>query len=368
MPIPLVDLKAQYRSIKPEVDAAIQAVIDSCGFVMGKEMHAFEEQFARYCGVRHGVAVSNGSDALHLALVACGVQPGDEVITVPNTFVATTEAITRAGATIRFVDIDLRTFNMNADLLESAITTKTKAIIPVHLYGQMADMPAIMEVAQRHGLRVIEDAAQAHGATCAGKKAGSFGHAACFSFYPSKNLGAFGDAGMVVTNDDAIADRVRLLRDHGQLREKKYIHGIEGYCFRMDTIQAAVLLVKLRYLDTWNAARRRHAARYAELLRGTEVITPYVLPQNEHVYHIYGVRLPRRDAVMQGLKARGIDARVHYPIPIHLQPAYARLGHKRGDFPATDRAVAEVLSLPMYPELTEEHIAEVAGAMRELLA
>ncbi len=367
MAIPLVDLKAQYATIKAEVDPAIMSVVESCGFVMGKEMYAFEEEFARYCGVKHGVAVSNGTDALHLALLACGVGPGDEVITVPNTFVATTEAITRAGGVIKFADIDVRTFNMDPDKLKKAISRRTKAILPVHLYGQLADMDPIMEIANKHGLIVIEDAAQAHGATYNGKRGGQFGMAGCYSFYPGKNLGAYGDAGMVVTNDDAVAEKVRLLRDHGQDRSKKYTHAIEGFCFRMDGIQAAVLRVKLRHLDDWNAARRRHAARYAELLKGTEVIPPYVMPQAEHVYHIYGARMPRRDVVMAGLKARGIDARVHYPIPVHLQPAYARLGHKPGAFPATEQAVAEVMSLPIYAEMTDAQLQEVAGAVRELL-
>jgi len=367
MPIPLVDLKAQYQSIKAEIDPAIMAVVESCSFIMGKEMYAFEEEFAGYCGVKHGIAVSNGSDALHLALVACGVGAGDEVITVPNTFIATTEAITRAGANIRFADIDLPTFNMNPDLLEKAITRKTKAILPVHLYGQIADMDPIMAIAKKHGLAIVEDAAQAHGATYNGKRAGNFGSVACFSFYPGKNLGAYGDGGMVVTNDDAIAEKVRLLRDHGQDRSKKYTHAIEGYCFRLDTIQAAVLRVKLRHLDDWNAARRRHAARYGELFQGTDVIPPHVLPQSEHVYHIYGARMPRRDQVMNALKARGIDARIHYPIPVYVQPPYKRLGFKMGDFPATDQAVAEVISLPMYAELADAQINEVAEVVKETL-
>jgi dTDP-4-amino-4,6-dideoxygalactose transaminase len=367
MPIPLVDLKAQYQSIKSEIDPAIMAVVESCSFVMGKEMYAFEEEFARYCGVKHGIAVSNGSDALHLALVACGIGPGDEVITVPNTFIATTEAISRAGAQIRFVDIDVRTFNMNADLLEKVITPRTKAVLPVHLYGQICDMDPIMDIARKHGLIVVEDAAQAHGATYKGKRAGHWGQAACFSFYPGKNLGAYGDAGMVVTNDDTIAEKLRLLRDHGQDRSRKYTHAIEGYCFRMDTIQAAVLRVKLRHLDDWNAARRRHAARYAQLFAGTEVIPPYVLPGSEHVYHIYGARLPRRDAVMAALKGRGIDARIHYPIPVYLQPAYKHMGFKPGDFPATDQAVAEVISLPIYAEMTDAQIEEIAGTVKEAL-
>jgi dTDP-4-amino-4,6-dideoxygalactose transaminase len=367
MAIPLVDLKAQYQTIKAEIDPAIMAVVESCGFVMGKEMYAFEEEFARYCGVKHGIAVSNGSDALHLGLLACGIGPGDEVITVPNTFVATTEAITRAGATIRFVDIDVRTFNLDPALLEKAITRKTKAIIPVHLYGQLCDMDPIMDIAKKHGLTVLEDAAQSHGATYKGKRGGAWGQAACYSFYPGKNLGAYGDAGMVVTNDDAVAEQVRLLRDHGQDRSRKYTHAIEGYCFRMDGIQAAVLRVKLRHLDDWNAARRRHAAHYAELFNSTEVITPYLLPDSEHVYHIYGARMPKRDAVMAELKARGIDARIHYPIPVHLQPAYQRLGHKLGDFPATEKAVAEVMSLPIYAEMTAAQQEQVAGAVKDVL-
>ena len=367
MPIPLVDLKAQYQAIKAEIDPAIMAVVESCGFVMGKEMYAFEEEFARYCGVKHGIAVSNGSDALHLALQASGVGPGDEVITVPNTFVATTEAITRVGAEIRFVDIDVRTFNMNPALLEKALTRKTKAILPVHLYGLLADMDPIMAFAKKHSLIVIEDAAQSHGATYNGKRAGHFGVSACFSFYPGKNLGAYGDAGMVVTNDDGVAERIRLLRDHGQDRSRKYTHAVEGYCFRMDSIQAAVLRVKLRHLDAWNAARREHAAYYGKLFKGSDVIPPYVPPTSEHVYHIFGARLPRRDVVLNGLKARGIDARIHYPIPVHMQPACQRLGLKVGDFPATDQAVAEVISLPIYAEMTDAQIEEVAGAVKELL-
>jgi dTDP-4-amino-4,6-dideoxygalactose transaminase len=364
--IPLVDLKAQYAAIKGEIDAAIQRVVDACDFVMGKEMVAFEQDFAAYCGVRHAIGVSTGSDALTLALLACGIGPGDEVITVPNTFIATTEAITHVGATIRFVDIDDATYTMDPDCLEEAITPRTRAILPVHLYGQMAPMDAIVDIARRHSLWVIEDAAQAHGARWKGQRAGSVGDVACFSFYPSKNLGAYGDGGMVVTNNDAIAERLRLLRDHGQNRERKYEHLTEGFCARLDTIQAAILRVKLRYLDSWNAQRRAHARLYGELLDGSSITPPYVRPEAEHVYHIYAVWVPQRDRIMAEMVRHGIGVRVHYPIPLHLQPAYKRLGLGPGSFPAAERATAHILSLPMYAELTKEQIEHVAYTLRHV--
>ncbi|MGB9593666.1 MAG: DegT/DnrJ/EryC1/StrS family aminotransferase, partial [Anaerolineae bacterium] len=295
MAVPFVDLKAQYAALKPEIDRAIQAVVDRCDFILGQAVSEFEAEFARFCEVRYAIGVANGTDALRLGLLAAGIGPGDEVITAANTFIATTEAISQTGAAFRLVDVDERTYNLNPALLEEAITPRTRAILPVHLYGQSADMDPILDVARRHNLVVMEDACQAHGARYKGRRAGSMGHLAAFSFYPAKNLGAYGDAGAVVTNDEALARRLDLLRNHGQ--KSKYEHVMEGYCSRLDTLQAAVLRVKLRYLDAWNARRRQVAAWYNERLADLPVVRPHVMPDVEHVYHLYVIRTERRDAL-----------------------------------------------------------------------
>ena len=360
--VPFVDLGAQYRSIKSEIDAAIQQVLDTSHFVLGDEVEAFEREFAAFCGTAHGVAVNSGTSALHLALLAAGIGPGDEVITVPFTFVATAAAIGYTGARPVFVDIDDRSFTMDPGAIQAAITPRTKAIIPVHLYGQTADIDPIREIASRHGLTVIEDAAQAHGARYKNRPAGGLGDLGCFSFYPSKNLGACGEGGMVVTNRADFAARLRLLRDWGQ--ESKYRHAIRGFNARMEGFQGAILRVKLRHLTEWTDARHRHAARYHVLLADAGLTLPSEMPCATHVYHLYTVRTRGRDELQAALTADGIHTGLHYPTPVHLQVAYADLGYTRGDFPASERAAGDVLSLPMFPELTEEQIQTVAASVR----
>ena len=362
--IPFVDLKAQYRSIKPEVTAAIAGVLESCEFTLGSEVAAFEEEFAAYCRAEHGVGVNSGTSALHLALLAAGVGPGDEVITVPFTFLATVSAIDYTGARPVFVDVDPRTLTMDPAALEAAITPRTRAVIPVHLYGRPADMDPIVAIARRHGLVVIEDAAQAHGADYKGRRVGTLGDMACFSFYPGKNLGAYGEGGLVVTDSPEYTRTLRMLRDWGA--EKKYEHVLKGYNYRMEGIQGAVLRVKLRHLDDWTEARRAAAARYDELLVDSGVETPPPAPDARHVYHIYAVRTASRQAWQDALQQQGIQTGVHYPVPVHLQPAFADLGYRAGQFPASERAAKEVLSLPMFPELSAEQCETVCGAVRRL--
>ena len=362
--IPFVDLKAQYQGIKAEVNAAIQGVLDSCQFTLGSEVLAFEQEFAAYCRAQHGIGVNTGTSALHMALLAAGVGRGDEVITVPFTFVATVSAIDYTGATPVFVDIDPQTFTMDPAKLEAAITSKTKAIIPVHLYGQCADMDPILAIAKGHGLVVIEDACQAHGAEYKGRRAGSMGDMGCFSFYPGKNLGAYGEAGMVVTDNSDFTRTIRMLRDWGA--EKKYHHVLKGYNFRMEGIQGAVLRVKLRHLEAWTEARRTAAAHYDRLLASSGVATPRAMAHNRHVYHIYAVRTGSRKAWQDTLLAQGIQSGIHYPTPVHLLPAFADLGYREGQFPRSERAANEVLSLPMFPELTEAQCEEVACAIKYL--
>lgn len=361
--IPFVDLKAQYYSIKDEIDRAIANVLESCQFVLGKEVATFEEEFAAYCQTHHAIAVNSGTSALHLALLASGVGPGDEVITVPFTFVATVAAICYTGAKPIFVDINPRSFTMDVTQIEKAITKRTKAILPVHLYGQPADMDPILEMAKHHNLLVIEDAAQAHGAEYKGKRVGGLGDMGCFSFYPGKNLGAYGEGGMVVTNNPDYARSIRMLRDWGQ--DRKYYHDLKGYNYRLEGMQGAILRVKLRHLEAWTEARRAHARRYNELLAGNGVRTPEEMPFARHVYHIYAVRTPQREALQRALSEKGIQTGIHYPIPVHLQKAYADLGYQSGDFPHSERAANEVLSLPMYPELSDENIEIVSAAVRE---
>lgn len=362
--VPFVDLKAQYRSIKDEVNAAILGVIERCEFTLGSEVAAFEKEFAAYCQVEHGIGVNTGTSALHLALLAAGVGPGDEVITVPFTFVATVSAIDYTGAKPVFVDIDPKTFTMDVNAIEAAITDKTKAIIPVHLYGQTADMDPILEIARKRGLVVIEDACQAHGAEYKGRRAGSMGHMGCFSFYPGKNLGAYGEGGMVVTNSPDFTRTIRMLRDWGA--EKKYQHVLKGYNFRLEGIQGAVLRVKLKYLEAWTEARRAAAARYDQWFAGSSVSTPCVRPDARHVYHLYAIRTQHRQAWQDTLLAQGIQTGIHYPTPVHLLPAFADLGYEAGQFPHAEAAAREVLSLPMFPELTAAQGEQVAQAVLAL--
>ncbi len=364
--IPLVDLKAQYSAIQPAVDSAISRVLQNTTFIMGPEVTAFERAFAGYCGVRHCVGVGSGTAALELVLRALDIGPGDEVITVSHTFIATAEAISAVGATPVFVDIDPATYNLNPTALEAAITPHTRAIMPVHLYGQPADMRTIGEIASRHSVPVIEDAAQAHAATWEGKRVGNLAQAACFSFYPGKNLGAYGDAGAVTTDDDTLAERVRLLRNHG--RHDKYLHEIKGYGHRIDALQAAILGAKLPYLDGWTAARRRLAARYGELLADTDFVLPHVHPSADPAWHLYVIRTPQRHRLLNVLKAAGVGAGVHYPIPLHLQPAYADLGHSAGDFPVTEAVAESCLSLPLYPELSDAQQDQVVAALHSFLS
>jgi dTDP-4-amino-4,6-dideoxygalactose transaminase len=365
MRVPFVDLQTQFESLRPEIEAGMLEVLTTASFIHGKHVHAFEEDFAHYLGARHAIGVGNGTDALYLALRASGIGPGDEVITAANTFIATTEAITGTGATIVLVDVDPVTYTLDPNLVEEAITSRTKAIIPVHLYGQPADMDAIMAIADRHGLLVIEDACQSHGAWYDGERTGTIGHIGCFSCYPGKNLGAYGDAGVMVTNDDALAARLRMLANHGSAQ--KYHHEIEGWNSRLDTIQAAVLGVKLPYLDQWNHLRREHAARYSELLANSGVTTPSVR-NSDHVWHLYVIETANRDELAAQLRERGIATGVHYPVPLHLQPAYRHLEYGIGSFPVTERAAARILSLPMFPELTASQIEYVAGAVHEIVA
>jgi dTDP-4-amino-4,6-dideoxygalactose transaminase len=364
--IPMVDLKAQYRAIRPEIDAAVQRVLESGQYVLGPEVAAFEEEFAACCRAPHAVAVNSGTSALHLALLAAGVGPGAEVVTVSFTFVATAAAVCYTGARPVFVDIDPRTWTMDPDRVEAAITPRTRAILPVHLHGRPADLDPLLRLAERHGLVLIEDAAQAHGAEYRGRRVGSCGHLACFSFYPGKNLGAYGEGGMVVTADAGAAGTVRGLRDWGQTQ--KYQHDVLAYNYRMEALQAAILRVKLRHLEAWTEARRAHAAAYGRLLADAGVGTPADPAHARHVYHVYAIRSARRDALQRGLASRGIQTGIHYPIPVHRQKGYADLGRASGDLQASERAAREVLSLPMYPELSGTQIAEVAAAVRETLA
>jgi len=364
--VPFLDLRAQHDPLRAELLAAIGEVIDRSAFAGGPMVAQLEEDFAAYCQTGVAVGVGSGTEALWLALLAQGIGPGDEVITVPNTFMATAEAISYCGAKPVFVDVDEQTYTLDPRQLERAITPRTKAVIPVHLFGQMADMDPIMEIAQRHCLMVIEDACQAHGAEYKGRRAGSIGHAGCYSFYPGKNLGAWGEAGAVVTNDRALAAKIRILRDHGQ--ETKYHHSCIGWNARMDGIQAAVLRVKLKGLDHGNAARRAHARRYDELLSGLEhLAVPPAAEYGVHVYHLYVVRVPERDRILQALAQRGIACGIHYPKPVHLQGAYRSLGLGLGSFPVAERCAGEFLSLPMFPELTPTQVETVARELKAVL-
>jgi dTDP-4-amino-4,6-dideoxygalactose transaminase len=366
--IPFVNLKAQYDSIKPEIDAAIASVITQTAFIGGTFVKEFEEAFARYCGVDHCVGVANGTDALFLALKALGVGAGDEVITVANSFIATSEAIRMAGAQVVFCDCDPVTYNIDVTQIERKITPKTKAIIPVHLYGQPADMDAILALAKKHNLRVIGDAAQAHGSEYKGRKIATLADITCFSFYPGKNLGAYGDAGALVTNNAEWANAARMVANHG--RTKKYDHDLEGVNSRLDGLQAAILTVKLRHLDAWTEGRRRNAYHYERALKGTGVLTPVELADVKAVYHLYVVRVPaaRRDQFQASLKAAGIDTGIHYPIALPYLNAYAQLGHSEADFPNALKYSKEIVSLPMFAELTPDQIDYIGRRVAEALA
>jgi dTDP-4-amino-4,6-dideoxygalactose transaminase len=363
---PLVDLHAQYASIKTDVDAAMRAVVDSAAFVGGPAVREFETAFAGFCECTRVVSCANGTDAIFLALRTLGVGPGDEVITVPNTFIATTEAISMAGATPVFVDVLEDTALIDATLIERAITSRTKAIIPVHLYGQPAAMAEVVEIARAHNLVVVEDAAQAHGARYRARRVGSLADAATFSFYPGKNLGAYGDGGAVAFSDPGHAKRCAMLRDHG--RTDKYLHELEGVNSRLDTLQAAVLLVKLARLEAWNESRRQVASWYLEVLHGAPGLTlPTVATDAESVWHLFVIRSARRAQIRAALEQAGIGTGIHYPVPLHLQPAYARLGFGPGSFPVAERLANDILSLPMYPELRRETVNQIAAIIRRAL-
>ena len=364
MRIEFNDLRPQHRQLREEILSAVEQVLDDGWFILGKQGETFEREFADFCDVAHCVGVGSGTEAIHLALLACGVRPGDEVLTASLTAVPTASAISFAGARPVFVEIDPRTFTMDPSDLRSKITQKTRAILPVHLYGQVADMDPILEIGRQYGIPVIEDACQAHGAEYKGRRAGSLGTMAAFSFYPTKNLGGCGDGGAITTNDPELADKLRLLRNYGQ--RKRYYHESKGYNSRLDEIQAAILRVKLRYLDRWNEIRRAKARLYSSLLRG--VVCPTEAEYARHIYHLYVVRTSRRDELQRHLAGVGIGTLIHYPVPVHLQDAYRDLGHARGHLPITERCANEILSLPLYPELPDERIVEVAEAINQFTA
>lgn len=372
--IPFVNLTKQYLTIKEEIDQAISRVLNRGWFILGEELASFEEAFARYCHANHAVGVGSGTEALHLSLLACGVKPGDEVITVPNTAVPTVSAIDFANAKPVFVDIDPETYTLDPDKLDeylkkryersdSQSTKKPKAVIPVHLYGHPADMDPIMDIARKYDMKVIEDACQAHGTEYKGKKVGSIGDAGCFSFYPTKNLGAYGDSGMVITDDEDIAKNLQMLRNYGE--EKKYYNVIRGFNSRLDEIHAAILKVKLNHLDRWNEIRRDYAGLYENLLRDSSIITPVEKKYAKHIFHLYVIRANERDKLQERLKDKGIVTSIHYPDPIHFQPVYQDMGYKKGDFPISEKYAAEILSLPLFPELTKDEIEFIAQAIME---
>ena len=359
----------QYRQLQAEIDPAVRSVLEKGVFILGENVARFEEEAAAYCGTRYAVAVANGTDALELAIKGMGLAEGDEVITTPFTFIATTEAICLSGAKPVLVDIEADTFNIDAARIEKAVTSKTKAIIPVHLFGQACDMDAVTAIAKKRGIRVIEDCAQAIGAEFNSKKAGCFGDAGCFSFFPSKNLGCFGDGGMVTTDDRALADKIKMLRAHGQA--DRYRHELEGRNSRLDELQAAILRVKLRHLDEWNGARRKNAMSYDKLFEGLDksgrLTTPVEKKGRRHVYNIYNIRTGDRDKLREALSAKEVATAVYYPVPLHLQPVYSRMGWKKGDFPVSEKACEEVLALPVFPELKEDELNYIAGNVIDFL-
>lgn len=367
MNVPFLDLKVQYKQIEQDVLPMMTKTMANGAFVGGPQVADFETEFAKFCDSKYCVGLNSGTDALRFALMATGVGSGNEVITVPNTFIATTEAISQVGATPVFVDIYPDTCNMDVSRIEGKITEKTKAIIPVHLYGQPADIEPILEIAQRHGIHVIEDACQAHGALYKGRKAGSLGAVGCFSFYPGKNLGAYGEGGAIVTQNENIANKIRMIRDHGQ--EKKYFHQMEGYNGRLDAIQAGVLRIKLKRLDNWNQSRRENAAHYNEVLSEiTGVTIPVEADFARSVYHLYVILVDKREKLQDFLNSKDIATGLHYPLPLHLQQAYAHLGYKEGDFPVTEEVAGRLLSLPMFPELTRDQIEVVASSIKEFVS
>jgi dTDP-4-amino-4,6-dideoxygalactose transaminase len=363
MNIWLVDLVSQYKNIYDEIFTALNRVMSRCDFILGEDVDLFEQEFARYCGVEHCVGVASGTEALHLAARALGIGPDDEVITAANTFIATALGISYTGATPIFVDAKFDDFNINVDLIESAITDRTKAIIPVHLYGQPADMGTIMKVAAKHDLKVIEDASQAHGAMIGDRRVGSFGDIACFSFYPGKNLGGYGDGGAIVTNNGQLAETIRMLRNYGQ--EKKYVHTVLGYNSRLDTIQAAILGVKLRHLDDWNNQRRKAAQLYNQMLSKLDLQLPKEKTGIQHVYHLYVIRHRQRDMLLNVLKEKGIFCGIHYPVPLHEQQPYRNIPTIPVGAPVTSQLSQEILSLPIYPEISEEQISTVVEAIKQ---
>lgn len=360
--IPFFDLKLQYREIENDINQNINRVLTNGNFILGQEVSSFEEEFAKYCNVKFAVSVGSGTFALFLALKSLGIEKDDEVITVPNTFIATTCAISYAGAKPVFVDIDENTFNIDPKKIEEKITDRTKAILPVHLYGHPADIDSILEIAEKHNLKIIEDVAQAIGSEYKGKKLGCFGDVAAFSFYPTKPLGAYGDGGAITTNSNEIAEKIRLLRNYGQ--KVKYHHIFKGFNSRLDEIQASILRVKLKRIDKWSELRRKNARLYNELLENSSVVTPVEKEDSKHVYHLYVVRSSKRNKLQEWLKSKGISTMIHYPIPIHLQDAYRDLGQKTGDFSVTEKYADEILSLPMFPELTPEQIKEISHCIK----
>jgi dTDP-4-amino-4,6-dideoxygalactose transaminase len=365
-PVPYLDLPAQMRGIRRDIDAAIARTLDNCTFCLGPDVMQFEKDFARYIGMEHCIAFNSGTSALHVAMLLLNVGRGDEVITTPYTFVATSWAISYVGAKPVYVDIDEATFNLNPELVERAITPRTRAILPVHLYGHPAELDPLLAIAGRHNLPLVEDAAQAHGARYKGRLAGTFGVMSCFSFYPGKNLGAYGEGGGLLTNDAALAARARSLREHGST--ERYHHDEVGFNYRMEGIQGAVLGVKLKHLDHWTSERRRVARRYHELLADTPLQLPREADYAESAYHLYVVRHPRRDELKKHLDASRVGCALHYPLPLHLQKCYDSLGHKPGDFPVAEKAARECLSLPIYPELTDAQIRRVADVIKEFFA
>lgn len=367
MAIPLVDLKRQYQNIKDEVQAAIIPLMENASFILGKEVEDFEKEFALFCGTKYAIGTSSGTSALHLALLACGIKAQDEVITTPYTFTATAEAILYVGARPVFVDINPRDYNIDVKGIEEKITPKTKAILPVHIYGHPADMDPVLKLAKQHSLKVIEDAAQAHGAEYKGKRVGSLGDAGCFSFYPGKNLGAFGDGGAVVTNNKDIADKIKLLHNHGR-GEDRYGHLVAGYNYRLDTLQAAVLRIKLRYLPDWNQKRRELAQSYNKIFSEVKLTTPLEQDYAQCVYHLYVIQIEDRDGLQKHLQAKEIATAAHYPLPLHLQKAYLHLGYHPGEFPVSEACAKRVLSLPLFPELTQEELAIVARTVKIFLS
>ena len=364
--VPLADLKIQYGQLKDEILASLAEVAESASFVLGPKVASFEKDFAAYAGARHAIGVNSGTSALHLALICAGVKPGDEVISVPMTFIATSWAISYAGATPVYVDVDPDTATMDVSQVEKRITKKTKALLPVHLYGQPADMDPLLDISHKHGIPIVEDVAQAHGATYRGRKAGTMGQTGCFSFYPGKNLGAYGEAGALITDDDAIAARLRSLRDHAQ--EQRYHHSELGFNYRMDGFQGAVLGIKMKHIERWTLARIALAEKYLELMADLPIDLPVHMPDRRHVWHLFVTRHPKRDAIRAELERRGIHTGLHYPIPLHLQKAYKHLGYREGDFPVAERIGRECMTLPLFPEMTSQQQAAVIDGVGDVLA